>query len=65
VEEINSLQFNDMRINILSFLLLIGMASFAQTTAGVTDSTGKGGNYFTRRVEKEKKILAEGVFEVL
>jgi polyhydroxybutyrate depolymerase len=61
VEEINSLQFNDMRINILSFLLLIGMASFAQTTAGVTDSTGKGGNYFTRRVEKEKKIVADSI----
>ncbi|MEY3576968.1 MAG: hypothetical protein RL394_551 [Bacteroidota bacterium] len=50
-----------MRINILSFLLLIGMASFAQTAAGVTDSSSKGGNYFTQRVEKEKKIVADSI----
>ncbi len=50
-----------MRIIILFFFLLNGMASFAQANKGVIDTSGSGGNYFTRRVEKEKKIVADSI----
>ena len=49
-----------MRIIILFFFLLNGMISFAQANAGVTDTPGSGGNYFTSRVEKNKKIVYIG-----
>jgi len=50
-----------MRVIILVFFLLNGIASFAQTNAGVADSASSGGNYFTRRVEKNKKIVADSI----
>jgi poly(3-hydroxybutyrate) depolymerase len=37
------------------------MASFAQPNAGVADGVTSGGNYFSRRVEKEKKIVADSI----
>lgn len=50
-----------MRIIILFFFLLNGMVSFAQANAGVIDTSSSGGNYFLRRVEKEKKIVADSI----
>jgi polyhydroxybutyrate depolymerase len=50
-----------MRNIILFFFMLNGTASFAQANAGVNDTSGIGGNYFTRRVEKEKKIVADSI----
>lgn len=50
-----------MRNIVMAFLLLSGMSSFAQTSAGIADTTRSGGNYFTRRVEKEKKIVADSI----
>jgi len=50
-----------MRNIVLAFLLLSGMISFVQASAGVADSTRADGNYFTRRVEKEKKIVDDSI----
>lgn len=50
-----------MRIIFLLSLLLNTMVSFSQATAGVADSTRSGGNYFTRRVEKNKSIVDDSI----
>lgn len=50
-----------MRNIVLAFLLLSGMISFVQASAGVVDSIHADGNYFTRRVEKNKKIIDDSI----
>ena len=50
-----------MRIIFLVSLLLNAMVSFSQATARVADSTNTGGNYFTRRVEKNKSIVDDSI----
>ena len=50
-----------MRNMILAFLFLSGMSSHVQASPAVVGSTRSTGNYFTRRVEKEKKIVADSI----
>ena len=50
-----------MRNIILAFLFLSGMSSYVQASPAVVGSTRSTGNYFTRRVEKEKKIVADSI----
>ena len=50
-----------MRIIILFFFLLNGMASFAQTNSGITDSFSGAANSFLQTVEKDKRIVDDSI----